>query len=149
MSKGERNRIKVRVRSAMTAQAKHEGRFLGGRPPYGYVLGDAGAHPNPSKAVHGQRLRVLEIDPTAAPVAENIFAEYIGGSGIGTIAEGLNRDGIPSPTVTTRHAIATARLPTARGARALCGRSSATRSTPAARYGTASVETRTYSTWRT
>ena len=33
MSKGERNRIKIRVRTAMAAQAKDEGRFLGGRPP--------------------------------------------------------------------------------------------------------------------
>lgn len=32
MSKGERNRIKIRVRSAMSAQAAMEGRFLGGRP---------------------------------------------------------------------------------------------------------------------
>jgi DNA invertase Pin-like site-specific DNA recombinase len=45
MSKGERNRIKIRVRSAMTAQAQVEGRFLGGRPPYGYVIADAGPHP--------------------------------------------------------------------------------------------------------
>ena len=35
MSKGERNRIKTRVRSAMAAQAAIEGRFLGGRPPTG------------------------------------------------------------------------------------------------------------------
>jgi len=35
MSKGERNRIKIRVRSAMADQAAREGRFLGGRPPYG------------------------------------------------------------------------------------------------------------------
>jgi len=48
MSKGERNRIKTRVRSAMAAQAAIEGRFLGGRPPYGYVLADAGPHPNPA-----------------------------------------------------------------------------------------------------
>lgn len=35
MSKGERNRIKIRVRSAMAAQTSVEGRFLGGRPPTG------------------------------------------------------------------------------------------------------------------
>jgi hypothetical protein len=35
MSKGERNRVKVRVRTAMAAQAQIEGRFLGGRAPYG------------------------------------------------------------------------------------------------------------------
>ncbi len=40
MSKGERNRIKARVRSAMAAQAEIEGRILGGRPPYGYMIVD-------------------------------------------------------------------------------------------------------------
>lgn len=40
MSKGERNRIKIRVRAAMAAQAATEGQFLGGRPPYGYQLAD-------------------------------------------------------------------------------------------------------------
>ena len=34
----------------MAAQAATEGRFLGGRPPYGYRLADAGPHPNPGKA---------------------------------------------------------------------------------------------------
>jgi DNA invertase Pin-like site-specific DNA recombinase len=38
ISKGERNRIKIRVRTAIAAQAQIEGRFLGGRPPYGYRL---------------------------------------------------------------------------------------------------------------
>jgi DNA invertase Pin-like site-specific DNA recombinase len=56
MSKGERNRIKIRVRAAMAAQASVEGRFLGGRPPYGYRLADAGPHPNPAKAAEGKRL---------------------------------------------------------------------------------------------
>ena len=50
MSKGERNRIKIRVRAAMASQAKIEGRFLGGRPPYGYRIVDAGPHPNPRHA---------------------------------------------------------------------------------------------------
>lgn len=49
MSKGERTRIKIRVRSAMAAQAQVEGRYLGGRPPYGYRLVDAGPHPNPAR----------------------------------------------------------------------------------------------------
>jgi hypothetical protein len=34
----------------------------------------------------------------AAAIVERIFAEYVEGAGIGTIAEGLNRDGIPSPS---------------------------------------------------
>ena len=98
MSKGERNRIKTRVRSTMAAQAAVEGRFLGGRPPYGYVLGDAGPHPNPSKAAIGQRLHRLEPDPVAAPVVRRIFSEYIGGRGLYAIAEGLTRDAVLSPS---------------------------------------------------
>jgi len=66
LSKGERNRIKLRVRAAMSAQAALEGRFLGGRPPYGYRLADAGLHPNPAKAADGKRLHKLESDPATA-----------------------------------------------------------------------------------
>ncbi len=55
MSAQERRRVKIRVRSAMTVQARTERRFLGGRPPYGYQLADAGAHPNPGKAADGRR----------------------------------------------------------------------------------------------
>jgi site-specific DNA recombinase len=98
MSKGERNRIKIRVRTAMAAQAHVEGRFLGGRPPYGYRLADAGPHPNPAKAADGRRLRVLDPDPVAGPVVKRIFTEYLDGLGIFTIAEGLTSDGIPCPS---------------------------------------------------
>ncbi|MEV6445088.1 recombinase family protein [Amycolatopsis sp. NPDC051716] len=98
MSKGERNRIKIRVRAAMAAQASVEGRFLGGRPPYGYRLADAGPHPNPAKATEGKRLHRLEPDPDTAPVVQRIFAEYIGGRGKFAIAEALTRDGILSPS---------------------------------------------------
>jgi len=45
LSKGERNRIKIRVRAAMAALAQMEGRYLGGRPPYGYLIADAGPQP--------------------------------------------------------------------------------------------------------
>jgi DNA invertase Pin-like site-specific DNA recombinase len=98
MSKGERNRVKIRVRTAMAAQAQIEGRFLGGRPPYGYVIVDAGPHPNPSKAADGKRLHKLALDPEAAAVVIRIFAEFLAGSGIFAIAENLTRDGIPSPS---------------------------------------------------
>lgn len=98
MSKGERNRIKIRVRTAMAAQAKTEGRYLGGRPPYGYRLIDAGPHPNPAKAADGKRLHKLEPHPDYAPVVQRIFAEYIRGRGYYGIAEGLTRDNIPSPS---------------------------------------------------
>jgi site-specific DNA recombinase len=98
MSKGERNRIKIRVRSAMSSQAKIEGRFLGGRPPHGYTLADAGPHPNPAKAADGKRLHRLEPDPATSPAVIRIFAEYLAGRGLFAIAEGLTRDGIPSPS---------------------------------------------------
>jgi site-specific DNA recombinase len=98
MSKGERNRIKVRVRTAMASQAALEGRFLGGRPPYGYRLVDLGPHPNPAKAADGRMLHGLAPDPVAAPVVVRIFAEYIRGNGLYAIAERLNRDGILSPS---------------------------------------------------
>jgi site-specific DNA recombinase len=98
MSKGERMRIKTRVRSAMASQAAIEGRFLGGRPPYGYQLVDAGPHPNPSKAAIGQQLRRLAPDPIAAPVVQRIYDQFCSGDGLHTIASALNADGIPSPS---------------------------------------------------
>jgi site-specific DNA recombinase len=98
MSKGERTRIKTRVRTAMGAQAAIEGRFLGGRPPYGYTLVDVGPHPNPGKAAVGQRLRQLAPDPISAPVVQRIFSEFLEGAGLHAIAAGLTRDGIPSPS---------------------------------------------------
>jgi DNA invertase Pin-like site-specific DNA recombinase len=98
MSKGERMRIQHRVRAAMAAQAAGEGRFLGGRPPYGYRLVDAGPHPNPAKAADGKRLRRLEADPAVAPVVQRIFTEFASGAGLHRIAADLNADGIPSPS---------------------------------------------------
>jgi site-specific DNA recombinase len=82
LSKGERNRIKIRVCTALAAQAQLEGRFLGGRPPYGYRLADAGPHPNPAKAADGKRLHRLEIDPDTAEVVRIIFASFASGKGI-------------------------------------------------------------------
>jgi DNA invertase Pin-like site-specific DNA recombinase len=98
MSKGERSRIKTRVRTAMSAQAAMQGRFLGGRPPYGYRLADAGPHPNPEKANDGKRLHQLEPDPVTAPVVRRIFDEYLAGRGYFAIAERLTEDGIASPS---------------------------------------------------
>ncbi|MGW5049717.1 recombinase family protein [Actinokineospora sp. NPDC004072] len=98
MSKGERTRIKHRIRAAMSAQAELEGRFLGGRPPYGYRLVDAGPHPNPAKAADGKRLHQLDLDPVAAPVVLRIFTEYDRGYGMFAIAERLTADGVLSPS---------------------------------------------------
>ncbi|MPY77164.1 MAG: recombinase family protein [Actinophytocola sp.] len=98
MSESERQHVQARVRAAMDAQVLNEGRHQGGRTPYGYVVVDAGPHPNPRKAAEGYRLRVLDIDEPAAEVVRRIFAEYLSGRGDRAIANGLNRDGIPCPS---------------------------------------------------
>jgi site-specific DNA recombinase len=41
-SKREVTRTSIRVRTAMAAQTREQGRYLGGRPPYGYRLPDEG-----------------------------------------------------------------------------------------------------------
>lgn len=102
MSKGERSRIRTRVRNAMAAQAETQGRFLGGRPPYGYRLADAGPHPNPGKAALGIRIHRLEPDPVTAPVVVRIFEDYVSGRELFAIAESLTRDGVPSPSAYDR-----------------------------------------------
>jgi site-specific DNA recombinase len=102
MSKGERQRVKIRVCAAMAAQAQVEGRFLGGRPPFGYLIADAGPHPNPAKAADGRRLHRLELDEIAAPVVARIFSEFLSEHGLYAIAEGLTRDGIPAPSAHDR-----------------------------------------------
>lgn len=102
VSKGERSRIRTRVRNAMAAQAATQGRFLGGRPPYGYRLADAGPHPTPGKATLGIRIHRLERDPVSAPVVVRIFEEYVAGKGLFAIADGLTRDGVLSPSAYDR-----------------------------------------------
>ena len=50
--------------AAMRKQAEVQGRHLGGRPPYGYRLVDAGPHPNRAHAQWGRRLHRLDPDPS-------------------------------------------------------------------------------------
>src|SRR5690242_12403093 len=54
-SKREITRTSIRVRTAMAAQTREQGRYLGGRPPYGYRLADAGPYPNKAHAAWGRR----------------------------------------------------------------------------------------------
>jgi site-specific DNA recombinase len=98
MSKGERNRIKIRVRTAMASQTKIEGRYLGGRPPYGYQIIDAGPHPHPAKAADGKRLHKLHPHPEFAPAVKWIYQMYLGGRGLYAIAEALIAANFPSPS---------------------------------------------------
>jgi site-specific DNA recombinase len=75
-----------------------EGRWLGGRPPYGYRLVDAGEHPNRSKARDGKRLHRLDVDPATGPVVTRIFDDYVRGRGLRILADELTAEGIPSPS---------------------------------------------------
>jgi site-specific DNA recombinase len=52
-SKREITRTRIRVMTAMAAQTLEQGRYLGGLPPYGYRLADAGPHPNKVHAAWG------------------------------------------------------------------------------------------------
>jgi hypothetical protein len=76
LAKAERNRIRHRVRAAMAAHAS-AGRWLGGRPPFGYRFADAGPHPNPEKAASGVRLHQLEEDPSTATTVRRMFDLYV------------------------------------------------------------------------
>ena len=73
-SKREITRTSIRVRTAMAVQTRQQGRYLGGRPPYGYRLTDAGPHPNKAHAAWGRRAHRLDPDPRTAPVVRWIFA---------------------------------------------------------------------------
>lgn len=94
-SKREVTRTSIRVRTAMAAQTREQGRYLGGRPPYGYRLGDAGAHPNKAHAAWGRRARRLEPDPETAHVVWWIFAQRLAGHSVARIARALNEAGVP------------------------------------------------------
>jgi site-specific DNA recombinase len=66
VSKGERNRIKIRVRTAMQAQAQIEGRVPRRAPALRLQLIDVGPHPNPAVAADGKRQHALAPDPNTA-----------------------------------------------------------------------------------
>ncbi|MER7006402.1 recombinase family protein [Dactylosporangium sp. NPDC000555] len=97
-SKREVLRARSRALAAMRAQIRDEGRFLGGRPLYGYRLVDAGPHPNPMHAKWGRRLQRYDEDPATAPTVRRIFAERLRGRSVSRIAAMLNADGVPSPS---------------------------------------------------
>jgi hypothetical protein len=91
-------RTRVRVRAAMAAQTLEQGRYLGGRPPYGYRLGDAGPHPNKAHAAWGRRAHKLEPDPQTAPVVTWMFAQRLAGHREARITRALNDAGVPCPS---------------------------------------------------
>jgi site-specific DNA recombinase len=110
-------RARHRALAAMCAQARDQGRYLGGRPPYGYRLADAGPHPNRTHAHWGRRAQQLEPDPATAPHVQWMFAQRLQGASLASIARTLNDQGIPCPSELDPHrkppqAIQTWRVPT-------------------------------------
>ena len=97
-SKREVTRTSIRVRTAMAVQAREQGRYLGGRPPYGYRLGDAGPHPNKAHAAWGRRAHRLEPDPETSHIVQWIFAQRLAGHSVARIARALNEAGILCPS---------------------------------------------------
>jgi site-specific DNA recombinase len=98
-SRREVLRSRFRTTAAMRNQAREQGRYLGGRPPYGYRLVDAGPHPNTVHAQWGRRLRRLEPDPVTAPTVTWIFGQRLAGHSVAAIARALNDDGVPCPSI--------------------------------------------------
>jgi DNA invertase Pin-like site-specific DNA recombinase len=97
-SKREVLRSRHRVLAAMQAQVREQGRYQGGRPPYGYRLIDAGPHPNAEHARWGRRLHRLEPDPATAPHVRWIFAQRLAGHSIASIPRTLNETCVPCPS---------------------------------------------------
>jgi hypothetical protein len=82
----------------MAVQVRDQGRYLGGRPPYGYRLGDAGPHPNKAHAAWGRRARRLEPDAKTAHIVRWIFARRLVGHSVARIARALNEAAVPCPS---------------------------------------------------
>src|SRR6266705_2017079 len=97
-SKREITRTSVRVRTAMATQTREQGRYLGGRPPYGYRLADAGPHPNKAHAAWGRRAHRLEPDPVTAPVVSWMFTQRLAGHSVARITRALNDAAVPCPS---------------------------------------------------
>jgi hypothetical protein len=138
-SKREVTRTSIRVRTAMAVQVREQGRYLGGRPPYGYRLGDAGPHPNKAHAAWGRRAHRLEPGPGTAHIVRWIFARRLAGHSVARIARALNEAGVPCPS-----AADPARNPHRTGTGWSLGtsrRSCRTRGTRAVRCGTGSGPT--------
>ena len=143
-SKREITRTRIRVRTAMAAQTREQGRYLGGRPPYGYRLGDAGPHPNKAHAAWGRRAHRLEPDPVTAPVVQWMFAQRLAGHSAARITRALNDAGVPCPSASDP-----GRNPHRTARRGRCGPSPRSWPTPGTRAGRCGTGSGPTSTWPT
>lgn len=125
--------------AAMRAQTRNEGRYPGGRPPYGYRLVEAGPHPNASHARWGRRLHRLQPDPSTAPYVWWMFAHASPDE-----ASPLSPAPSTTPTSPAHHASTPAATATAAQRHGRSGpsqRSWPTPATPADKYGTGNTPT--------
>lgn len=97
-----------RTTAVMRAQAELQGRHLGGRPPYGYQLVDAGPHPNRAHAAWGRRLHRLEPDLATAPHVRWIFEQRLAGRSVASIARASTTTACPVHPAPTRRVTLTA-----------------------------------------
>jgi len=63
----------------------------------GYLLADAGPHPNKAHAAWGPRAHKLEPDPVTAPVVSWMFGQRLAGHSAARITRALNDAGVPCP----------------------------------------------------
>lgn len=85
MSRREYKTINRRLQAGRIAAVK-EGKYVGNKPPYGYVR----------KKLEGQKGYTLEPHPEQAPIVKMIFDWYISGNGISIICRKLNDMKIPT-----------------------------------------------------
>jgi len=98
VSQREVVRARRRTVGSMSVQVREQGRFMGGRPPYGFVLKPSRPHPNWALARRGVCLQVLECDPATGPIVSWMFRARREGSSLARITRALNEAGIPCPS---------------------------------------------------
>lgn len=91
-NEGESKKTGMRVHDTMVELVK-DGKFVGGKAPYGYKLVLSGEISN-----HGRALHKLVIVPEQAEVVRQIFGYAVNqGMGFQKIAKKLNENGVPAP----------------------------------------------------
>lgn len=91
-NEGESKKTGMRVHDTMVEMVK-DGKFVGGKAPYGYKLVLSGEISN-----HGRALHKLVIVPEQAEVVRKIYSYAVNqGMGFQKIANTLNENGIPAP----------------------------------------------------
>lgn len=91
-NEGESKKTGMRVHDTMVEMVK-DGKFVGGKAPYGYKLVLSGEISN-----HGRALHKLVIAPKQADIIRQIYSYAVNqGMGYEKIANTLNKNGVPAP----------------------------------------------------